>query len=155
MIGEGFTVVAIPAFQDAYKLFKSLNFPLHKVFRHKGQILENQVVFRPLLKSGRKRSGVSESESGGGCCSGVFHTQVEYQNGGGSQHLFHAFSLFCYDSLSRTIFMPGQKKLFLRKRACICIYLYVKSPPGARGDFILVSRECKLFFRIVAKKRGS
>jgi hypothetical protein len=45
---------------------------------------------------------------------------LRYQNGGESQHLFCVFIVFYWGrsrlGMARTIFVPGEEKLFLQKR---------------------------------------
>ena len=80
-----------------------MDFALTKLLDKEREILDKQVVLRPYREGGAVRSGVCEGEGG---LRGVFHTQVEYQNGREAQHLFYAFSLFRFDFLSRTICVP-------------------------------------------------
>ena len=79
----------------------------------------------------------------------------------GSNGVFIGFEFILFDLflqrfshffLSKTIFMPNEKKLFCRKTLAFAYSDMLKSPLAARGDFISLSRECKDYFRTKAKK---
>jgi hypothetical protein len=110
-------------------------------------------IFRPLILRKKWISVVAVAAVAGV----VSNMHLRYQNGVGLKEFFCFFnSFFCRPfapTWQEQKACQGRKNFFHEKRLAFAYGDMLKSPPGARGDFISLSRECKLFFRTKAKKR--